>query len=416
MAISYASNVFAFVDSQYGTAAAGGTGVKKQVPVIVDLKYHRKVQTKTWWKQNGMIAEDTFSEGNSEQTKAGTPVIRKTDFSVKKGDTITMSQRTNLAITNNTGKVGSNQIVDSEVGWDFNYKDVKIDRWRQAVRTDGGMNEQRNPFSETFVETELDLLSDWTAQVEDSGILAALHYGHAYHLMRNYGTTNLDPSPNVNTLFGNDDSMSTSRTIADLLGDGSDNPKGNTLAIGYNYCVENNFDPIAVGGEKFFVALVSPRFLRLLRKDPEVRDALQYARERGIDNPLFKAPGALLYENVLVFSYDKVRSVINGYNPNGLTVANAGASNATITEAVYTGIGGGLSSSQITHSYFLGANAIALAEGQMKMGQRTEDDYQNIIGRDADNIWGAQRMDWLDAAGANPANQSSLVIVNSLVF
>jgi len=37
MAISYASNVFSFVDSQYGTAAAGGTGVKVQVPVIVDL-------------------------------------------------------------------------------------------------------------------------------------------------------------------------------------------------------------------------------------------------------------------------------------------------------------------------------------------------------------------------------------------
>lgn len=416
MAISYASNPFSFVDSQFGTAAAGGTGVKVQVPVIVDLKYHRKVQTKTWWKQNGMIADDTYSEGNSETTKAGTPVIRKTDFSIKKGDTITMSQRTNLAITNNTGKIAGNQIVDAEVGWDFNYKKVKIERWRQAVRTDGGMNEQRNPFSESFVETEMDLLSDWSAQVEDSGILAALHYGHAYHLMRTYGTTDLAPTANVNTIYGNNQTLSTSGSIADLQGDGRDNTKGITFELGYNYCVENNFDPINVNGEAFFVALVSPRALRSLYRDEEFRQALQYAKERGIDNPLFKSPNALLYGNILIFSYDKVRNVINGYNPAGLTVSNAGATNASITEAVYTGIGGGLSSSELTHTFFLGANAVALAEGQMKMGQRTEDDYQNIIGRDADNIWGAQRMDWLDAAGANPANQSSLVIVNSLKF
>lgn len=234
--------------------------------------------------------------------------------------------------------------------------------------------------------------------------------------MRVYGTTNLAPSANVNTLFGNDDTMDTTRTIANLVGTGDDNIKGKTFAIGYNYCVENNFDPISVGGENYFVALVSTRALRVFRQDPTVTSALTYARERGINNPLFKAPNALLYENVLIFSYDKVRGVIGGYNPAGLTVSNAGASNASITEAVYTGIGGGLASTELTHTYFLGANAIALAEGQMRMGQRTEDDFQNIIARDADNIWGAQRMDWLDAAGANPANQSSLVIVNSLKF
>lgn len=414
MAISYASSPFSFVDSQFGTAATS-TGIKVNVPVIYDVKYHRKVQTKTWWKQNGMIADDTYSEGNSEATSAGSPVIRKTDFQGKKGDTIIMHQRTNLAFTPNVGKVGGFQLVDSEAGWDMNYKKVKIEQWRQGVRTDAGMNAQRSPFSETFVETEMDLLSDWTAQTQDSGMLAALHYGSAYHLYRQYGTSNLSVSANANTLFGNDRTLSTSRTIDDLVGTGDDNVKGETFELGYNYCVEQNFDPISVGGQSYFVALVSPRAIRTLYRDTEFRQALQYARERGIDNPLFKSPNAWVYGNILIFAYDKVRNQIGGYNPAGLTVSNAGASNSSITEAVYTGIGGGVTSSQLTHTYFLGSNALALAEGRMRMGERTENDYGQIVGRDADNIWGAQRMDWLDATGAAANNQSSLVMVNTLI-
>jgi hypothetical protein len=413
VAISYATSPYSFVDSQFGSAAAGGTGIKVNVPVITDIKYHRKVQAKTWWKLKGMIGSDTYSEGGPESTAPGLPVIRKTDFAAKKGDTVIMHQRTNLATTNNVGKVGGFQIVDAEVGWDLNYQKVKIEQWRQAVRTNAGMNEQRSPFSESFVETEMDLLSDWTAQVEDNGITYALHYGYAPHLFRQYGTSNLDPSPNVNTLFGNDLTMTTSRTIADLVG-ASDNLSALSIEIGENYMKENNFDPIMVGGDAYFVVLVSPRGKRFLMSDDRFRNAMLYARERGISNPLFQSD-ALLYSNCLIFEYDKIRSLLGGYNPNGLTVANAGATNSAITEAVYTGIGGGVTYDQLHQTQFLGANAIALAEGPMKMAERTETDYGIIVGRAADNIWGAQRMDWLDAAGANPANQSSLTMVNTLI-
>ena len=414
MAISYATSPASFVDSQYGTAATS-TGIKVNVPIITDTRYHRRVQKKLFWALKGMIGTDTFVEGTKETTASGFPIIRKTDFQGKKGDTLTMHQRTNLATTPNVGKVGGFQIVDAEVGWDLNYKKVKIEQWRQAVRTDSGMNEQRSPFSESFVETELDLLSDWTAQVQDTGILSALHYGHAYQLVRQYGTTNLAVTANANTLYGNDETFTTSRTIADIVGAGQDNVKGLTFELGYNYFLENDFDMVNVGGEKFVVALISPRAYRYAMRDAEFRDSLVYARERGINNPLFKVPDGLVYNNVLVFTWDKVRSVINGYNPTGLTVASAGTTNSAITEAVYTGIGGGVASGSLTHTYFLGANAVALAEGKMRMGERTENDYQQIIGRDADNIWGAQRLDWLDATGSAANNQSALVIVNTLV-
>ena len=116
-----------------------------------------------------------------------------------------------------------------------------------------------------------------------------------------------------------------------------------------------------------------------------------------------------------IFTYEKVASVIGGNNPAGLTVSNAGASNSSITEAAYTGIGGGVASTSLHHTYALGANALALAEGRMRMGDRREDDYQQFIGRDADNIWGAARMDWLQADGTAGNNQGSAVFVNTIL-
>ena len=414
MSISYASSPFSFVDSQFGTAATA-TGIKVNIPVIVDKQYHRRVQTKVWWARNGMIGTDTFQEGGAETTSPGLPVVRKTDFNANKGDTLTMHQRTNLAITPSTGIVGGFQIVDSEVGWDLNYKKVKIEQWRQAVRTNNGMNVQRSPFSETFEQTEVDLLSDWSSQVEDSGITAAMHYGHAYHLLRQYGTTNLTIGAVSNTLYGNDSTFNTALTIADIKGDGSDNVKGLTFELGENYCKENNFDPVMVNGDAYWVVLISPRAKLILWRDEEFRDSIQFARERGIDNPLFKSPGAFVYSNCIIFEYDKIRSVIGGNNPAGLTVSNGGAYNSSITEAAYTGIGGGVPATKLHATYFLGANAIALCEGRMRMAERTENDYGQIVGRAADNIWGAQRLDWLDATGSFSNNQSMLQIVNTLI-
>lgn len=404
---------FTFVDSQFGTAATA-TGIKVNVPIITDLKYHKKVQVKTWWKQKGMIGDDVFSEGGPTETAPGLPVIRKTDFQGKRGDTIKMHQRTNLAITNNVGKVGNSQIVNYEVGWDMNYKLVKIEQWRQAVLTVGAMNEQRNPVNESFEQTEIDLLSDWTAQVQDTGLLYALHCGFSPHLIRQYDVTNLVAAANANTIFGNDQTLDTTRTIASLTGAGDDDPKAITFELGEQYCKENFFDPVVSDGDSYFVALMTGKALAKLKRDSEFRSALYYARERGLSNPLFKTGNPLIYSNIAIFEYEKIRTVIAGLNPAGITVTTAGTATSALVEANYTGIGGGLTAAKLTHIYFLGANALALAEGRMRMGDRKEDDYGQFIGRDADNIWGASRMDWKDATGAAANNQSSVDFVLSL--
>jgi len=259
----------------------------------------------------------------------------------------------------------------------------------------------------------MDLLSNWSAQVEDNGLTAALHYGHAYHLLRQYGTTNLPLIEFPNVVVGNDETLAQT-AISALRGDGADNPSGKTIRLGYLYCTQNYFDPVIVEGDAYFICLASPQFINFLFQDLEFRQAMQYARERGITNPLFKSD-TILYHNVLIIPYDKIRSQIGGYDPTGLSVSSGGTATTSYTETAYTGIGSGLSSTQIHQTFFLGANALGLAEGPMRMAERAENDYGQLIGRAADNIWGAQRLDWNDATGTFSNFQGGVKFINSIV-
>lgn len=407
-----------FADSIFGTASQYAQ--KNLVPIAVDKMYHKEVQTKTFFNRVGMISGDTYQEGNAEVTVAGVPVIRKTDLTANAGDAIRMALRKNLGAGVNSGRVGSQQLVTYEQPFQFDDMLVKIGQWREGVATYGGINAQRYPFG-TYAELEMSLLSDWSAQTQDTGILYALHYGFAPHLYRAYGagttvnsTSTLWCTKIKNYLIGNDKNFDTTRTVADIVGDGSMNLSAATFEVGETYCLQNKFDPISVNGQAFWVALVSAKGLLCLKQDATFRNAMQYAMQRGIDNPLFKTPDALLYSNTLIFSYEKVREIIAGKNPAGLSV-----SSNTITEADYTGIGGSVTASQLHQTYFLGANAIALAEGRFGMAEhiRSENDYNNIIGRAVDNTWGAARCDYVQSGGSTiDANQSALNIVNTLIF
>jgi len=198
-----------------------------------------------------------------------------------------------------------------------------------------------------------------------------------------------------------------------MLGAGTDNVKPVTFEIGEAYCRQAEFDPISVGGDSYWVALISPKAKLALYQDATFRSAVQHARERSVDNPLFKYGDGLIYGNCIIFTYDKIRTILGGNNPAGLTV-----SNDVITEAAYTGIGGGLASTDLHATYFLGANAVVWADGMYSMAERirSENDYGNIIGRAVDEIFGTKRADWKNEGGTIDINQSLLQIVNSTVL
>ena len=403
---------FNFVDSQFGTGSAAN--IKSLVNVAIDRKYHKEVQKKTWFRKHGMIGPDTHTEGTQLETAAGYPVLLKQELKTQPGDTIMMGERKNLSTdVKSIGVVGQVVLVDSEVGMDFNHQKVKVEQFRQGVATRDGMNSQRNPY-ESFEAMEVDLLSDFSSQIEDTSLLYTQYYGYAPHLFRQYGVTNLPPTACPNTLYGNDETMDTTLTIASLTGAGADNFSGKTLELGYAYAQQNDFDFVAYNGDKYLIALCSPWAKYKIGRDTEFRNAQMYAQERGINNPLFRNAD-FVYGNVLVFTYDKIRSVLAGKNPAGLTVTSAGAAGSTLVEADYTGIGGAVAASKLHPTIFLGANALALAEGAMKMGKRNEDDYQSIIGRDVDMIFGSARLDWINEAATTTTNQSALVIMNTLI-
>jgi N4-gp56 family major capsid protein len=405
MAISYAANAFKFVDSQYGTAS--GNDIKKLVPVITDRMFHKQVQTKILWKKLGLIGEDTYNEGGNSETAPGFPIIRKTQLEVEQGDTIKMGLLTNLDAGVNTGKTGATQLVDAEAAFTFKNFSAKIERLRNGVRTDAGMNKKRNPYK-SFEEIEQGLLEDWAAQFQDTSVLYAMHYGYAPHMFREGGTgaTAYPPTACPNALYGND--LSTSRTVADLATGTTDVFKANTIEIARTFMTENHFDPIIVNGKQYFAGVISNRARYYFRQDNRFFDAMKYAMERGIQNPIF-SNADLVFDNVILFTYEKIRTILAGKNPAGLTVSG------TITEADYTGIGGGWAASDLQQAYFFGANAVAIAESDMRGNLvRKEDDYENIIGRAVDMIFGVSRIDWVTEAGATPTNQGLLLMVNPL--
>ena len=118
-----------------------------------------------------------------------------------------------------------------------------------------------------------------------------------------------------------------------------------------------------------------------------------------------------MYNNHIIITYDKIRSVLAGHNPDGTITVT---SNTIAAEADYSSIGGGVSAANLHQTLILGANAIAMADVSSSIVDRKEDDYGNFIGSGVDMIFGARRGDFA-CEDATVANQSSLRIVNSLV-
>jgi hypothetical protein len=114
----------------------------------------------------------------------------------------------------------------------------------------------------------------------------------------------------------------------------------------------------------------------------------------------------------LIYTYDKVRTILGGNNPASLTVGSN-----EITEAAYTGIGGSVTSAQLHQTLFFGANAVALAEGQFSTNLvRSEDDYRHIIGRATSNIFGARRVRFTKEDTTTNTEQAIVKVVNTLII
>lgn len=410
MTITYATTGFGFVDSQYGSAA-NATGLKTLVNQVVDKNYHRTVQKKIGFQKWGWIGPDTYQDGDVFGTAPGYAILRKTDLQGQKGDVIKMGLVHALSVSHiSGGKVADAQLVDAESALDLSFCKVSIEEWRYGLRGNGGMNEQRFPYGSQadLFTSELEKAS---AENIDTSILYAAACGFAPHLFRVHGISNCVPTTPTNTLYGNDQTLDTTRTIADIVGAGTDNVKALTFEIGAAMAEQNDLDPLVIDGENLWGVLISAKAAMILMQDDRFRNAMLYAMERGKQNPLFRHV-TYLYNNCMIYTYDKIRTILGGNNPASLTV-----SNNAITEVAYTGIGGGVTSSQLHQTLFFGANSVALAEGKFSTNLvRSESDYDHIIGRATSLIFGARRTRFTKEDTTTNTEQGLVKVVNTLII
>lgn len=443
MAISYATNGIKFVNSLTGTGT--NKNLKTAVPIIYNRIYHKQVQDKEFWKKTGLIGADTYNEGSVSETVSGVPVLRKTELEKEPGDHIVMSQLRNLTVdvfnTSNTGGgvTGSTQLVDIEQSWDFYHKKVQLERQREGVRTDAGMNKKRNPFK-SLEEIEMDLLSDWSSQNIDKSIWFAYHWGQSPHLLRHFCTelaggvnVNLDTATttmpaslkirsNPNLLAGHDPALTTYSTTA--LAQTQMNTSDTDFAtwrtnnkispasfeIISAFARKNNYDPIHIDGKSYMVCFISPQMELSLRNNAEWRQAMRDAMPRGLDNPIFKHAD-MVFADCLIYVHNAVNDVIGVNRADKLTgtIVSATDTKFALTPTEYLDDAGATVANKMGQIIFTGANAMCIAEGEFLMGKRTEDDYGTIIGRGVDMTYGISRNDWLSETGPGTTvvNQSS---------
>ena len=445
MAITYASSTINFVNSLSGSAA--NKSIKSLVPIVHDRIYHKQVQDKIFWRSRGLIGDDAFSEGGVTQTLAGFPVIRKTELNRTPGDHIVMGQLRNLVIDvfNKTGVgggvTGSTQLVDKERDWDFYHKKVQIECHRDAVRTDKLMNAQRNPYK-SLEEIEVELLSDGWAQMIDKSIFFALHWGQSPHFFRQLSTeAAVDPydlvaTPsaevkarlNPNFLVGHDTTMTTYATsaLAQTQMNTSDTDfatwrannklSPTTFEIMSAYARKNNWDLVNVDGRQYIVAIISPQAELQLRTNSDFRQSARDALLRGMDNWIFKKAD-YVFADCLIYVHNAINDIV-GANRADVLSGDAVGGDSNIIELDVTEFVDDASATvagKICQIPFFGANAIALAESDMRMKSRIEDDYGKILGRGVEHIYNCTRMDWFSEALTGPtavvANQSSGEIV-----
>lgn len=125
-------------------------------------------------------------------------------------------------------------------------------------------------------------------------------------------------------------------------------------------------------GREWFVWFVGSLAFRDLANDPKIQNANLYARPRegnGVDrNPLFQ-DGDLLYRGTIIREVPEIDDL--------LLLPDVGAGGTV----------------DVAPSFYCGQNAMALAWGQMpRPTERREDDYQFLIGRGVEMVYGVGKV------------------------
>jgi N4-gp56 family major capsid protein len=233
-------------------------------------------------------------------------VEEKNELEKKKGDRVNFGFTSRL---NGAGVTNDQPLEDNEERM-VDYSDtVYLNLYRHAVRDEGEMHRQRPVFNVT--ETQRALLKTWGIEkIEELKFAAA--FGA-------FQTTVYNVS-NVLTVAGSEAAARTAMNASNckltpqfLSQLRRYAMQGGTLS-GVGAGATRAFDPlepVKINGKKYLVLLVSSEVTYDMQYDTTFYNATKDARERGIDNPLFKIAD-IIWDGVIVIGHERVATFDNG--------------------------------------------------------------------------------------------------------
>jgi len=251
----------------------------------------------------------------------------QTDLTRKDGDSIMFPAVRNLVgagVTGNTILEGNEEILNARSlkltvsafrhavamsDWDIQKSVIDLRNAARTVLMNWSIAKLRN-----------DIISSLGAMTGDTYLQVS--YGAATAAQRNYWTTNQNGAGRV--LYGHLKANASSNVMATALltlAAGTDTLSAAivTLAKRMARTASPAIRPIRVNNdEEWYVMFVPSMAFRDLMKDTLITNALQYAWNRGSDNPLFTA-GDILYDGVIVREIPEI-PVISGAGASGVDV------------------------------------------------------------------------------------------------
>ena len=261
-------------------------------------------------------------------TSGSMPVFEKTDFTKKKGETMTFGLRVRL-----TGDAikGNATVKGKEDKLSYYTHTITLERYRYAVQDDGALTRQR--FVGDIPSEMRNALTMWGSELIDQECMDALV-----------------ASPTSITYGGDATSVATLEAADKLTPQLISKMK----AVGLTQRGSGKVPlmPVMVEGKKYLVLLVSDDVAVDLKYDTTFMAAQKDAAERGSKNPLFT--GMLgVWDGVVIHTHENVPVLSNG------------------------GAGGAITYSKCV---LMGASALCFAWGERPSIVEEDEDYEEFKG------------------------------------
>lgn len=266
--------------------------------------------------------------------KDASSIIRVQDeLSKEAGDNVTIPLLLKLK---NAAITGDNTLEGNEEALQYRDFNVVINQYRNAVRLNGKMEEQRSALK--LRNDAKSALQTWFTELIDGMFFSAL---------------TASPTTGRKVFAGTNTAESTIATT-DVFSTALIGKAKRIAQMDANAPIQ----PVKVDGANHYVMIIDPYQSRDLKNDAKWLAAQQNAADRGSTNPIFT--GALgVWDNVIIFENEQCIRTATG-----------------------------ASSGMVGHALFLGAQAGVMATAQDTQWVEKEFDYDNQVGFAVSRIFG----------------------------